>query len=174
MFVESSQPQAVAATLPFIIRQRFSDVVVSGIASLEGIRSESVADQRSTAWLLGLFAALGLLLGVAGVHGVISHRAAQRTREIGIRMVMGATAGRVVGIVVRETLLASLAGCAVGIAGAFGLSRFLRSLLFGVTAHDTVTFAIFPAVLLAAAVLAAAIPAWRASRIDPAFTLREE
>jgi ABC-type antimicrobial peptide transport system permease subunit len=174
MFVESSQPQAVAATLPFTVRQRFSDVVISGIASLEGLRSESVADQRSTAWLLGLFAALGLLLGVAGVHGVISHRAAQRTREIGIRMVMGATAGRVVGIVVRETLLASLAGCAAGIAGAFGLSRFLRSLLFGVTAHDTVTFAIFPAVLLAAAVLAAAIPAWRASRIDPAFTLREE
>jgi predicted permease len=174
MFVESSQPQALAATLPFTVRQRFSDVVISGIASLEGIRSESVADQRSTAWLLGLFAALGLSLGVAGVHGVISHRAAQRTREIGIRMVMGATAGRVVGIVVRETLLASLAGCAAGIAGAFGLSRFLRSLLFGVTAHDTVAFAIFPAVLLAAAVLAAAIPAWRASRIDPAFTLREE
>jgi ABC-type antimicrobial peptide transport system permease subunit len=133
-----------------------------------------VADQRSTAWLLGLFAALGLLLGVAGVYGVISHRAAQRTREIGIRMVMGATPGRVVGMVVRETLLVALLGCAAGIVGAFGLSRFLQSLLFGVTAHDRIAFAVFPTILLAAAVLAAAIPAWRASRADPTLTLREE
>jgi predicted permease len=174
VFVESSQSQAVAATLPLTVRRRFPDIVVSGISSLEGIRSESVADQRSTAWLLGLFAALGLLLGVAGVHGVISHRAAQRTREIGIRIAMGATAGQVVGMVVRETLLVAFAGCAAGIAGAFVLSRFLQSLLFGVTAHDPVAFAIFPAVLLAVAVLAATIPAWRASRIDPTLTLREE
>ena len=174
MFVASSNPQSVAAALPLTVRRRFSDVVVSHIASLEGIRSGSVADQRSTARLLALFAALGLLLGVAGVHGVISNRTAQRTREIGIRIVMGATAGRVVGLVVGETLLVSFAGCAAGIAGAFGLSRFLQSLLFGVTAHDTVAFAIFPAALLAAAALAAAIPAWRASRIDPALTLREE
>ena len=174
MFIESTRPQAVAGALSFTIRRRFSDVAASRVASLDGIRSESVADQRSTAWLLGLFAALGLLLGVAGVHGVIAHRAAQRTREIGIRMVMGATAGRLTGMVVRETLMVSFAGCAAGIAGALGLSRFLGSLLFGVTAHDAFAFAIFPAVLLAAAVVAAAIPAWRASRIDPAFTLREE
>jgi ABC-type antimicrobial peptide transport system permease subunit len=77
-------------------------------------------------------------------------------------------------MVVREMLLVSFAGCAAGIAAAFGLSRFLQSLLFGVTAHDTVAFAIFPAVLLAVAMLAATIPAWRASRIDPALTLREE
>jgi predicted permease len=174
LFVESSQPQAVVTALPFTIRRRFSDVVISRIASLERIRSESVTDQRSTAWLLGLFAALGLLLGVAGVHGVISHRAAQRTREIGIRMALGATAGKVVGMVVRETLLVSFAGCAAGIAAAFGLSRFLQSLLFGVTAHDPVAYAVFPVVLLAVAALAATVPAWRASRIDPALTLREE
>jgi predicted permease len=174
MFVESSQLQAVVTTLPFAVRRRFSDVVISGISSLERIRFESVTDQRSTAWLLGLFAALGLSLGVAGVHGVIAHRAAQRTREIGIRMAMGATTPKVVVMVVREMLLVSFAGCAAGIAAALGLSRFLQSLLFGVTAHDTVAFAIFPAVLLAVAMLAATIPAWRASRIDPALTLREE
>lgn len=174
MFLESSRPQAVAGALPFAVRQLFVDVVVSRIASLEGIRSESLTDQRSTAWLLGLFAALGLSLGLAGVHGVISHRAAQRTREIGIRMAMGATAGKIVGMVVRETLLVSFAGCATGIAAALGMSGLLRSLLFGVTVHDTFAFVIFPAVLLAAAVLAATIPAWRASRIDPAFTLRDE
>jgi predicted permease len=174
IFVESSQPQAVAATLPFAVRRRFSDVVVSRIASLEGIRSESMTDQRSTASLLGLLAALGLSLGVVGVHGVISHRAAQRTREIGIRMAMGATAAKVVGMVVWETLLVSFAGCVAGAAAALGLSRFLQSLLFGITAHDTVAFAIFPAILLAVAVLAATIPAWRASHVDPTLTLREE
>jgi ABC-type antimicrobial peptide transport system permease subunit len=133
-----------------------------------------VADQRSTAWLLALFAALGLTLGIAGVHGVISHRAAQRTREIGIRMAMGASAGSVVGMVLRETFRVSVVGALAGAAAAYGLSRYLQSLLFGVTAHDAVTFVLCPAVLLSAAVLAAAIPGWRASRTDPALTLREE
>jgi ABC-type antimicrobial peptide transport system permease subunit len=77
-------------------------------------------------------------------------------------------------MVVRETLLVSFTGCAAGAAAAFGLSRFLQSLLFGVTAHDPVAFAVFPAVLLGAAALAATVPACRASRIDPALTLREE
>ena len=82
--------------------------------------------------------------------------------------------GKVVGMVVRETLLVSVAGCAAGMAAAAVLSRFLQSLLFGVTPHDTVSFGVFPAILLIAAVLAAAIPAWRAARIDPALTLRDE
>ncbi len=173
MYIHSSQPQGAAA-LVSAVRKRFPDVVVSGITSLKGIRSESVADQRSTAWLLALFAGLGLVLGVAGVHGVISHRAAQRRREIGIRMALGASAGRVVGMVLQETAIVSLAGASAGVAAALGLSRFLRSLLFGVTSHDALTFVVCPAVLLLAALLAAAAPGLRASRTDPALTLREE
>lgn len=174
MLVESAQPQATATGIPAAVQQRFSGVVVSRVASLQGLRSESVADQRSTAWLLALFAGLGLVLGVAGVYGVISHRVAQRTREIGIRIALGASASGVLGMVLRETLLVSLAGCAAGVAAAFGLSRFLRSLLFGVTTHDTLAYAICPIVLLTAALLAAALPGFRASRTDPAVTLREE
>jgi predicted lysophospholipase L1 biosynthesis ABC-type transport system permease subunit len=174
LLIDSAQPQSAIAAVPLAIRRRYPDVVVSQTELLEGLRSDSVADQRSSAWLLGFFAALGLLLGVAGVYGVIAHRAAQRRREIGIRMVMGATAGRVLRMVVRETLLVALIGCGLGILGALALSRYLESLLFEVTAHDPAAFAIFPGVLLAAAVLAAAIPGWRASRIDPAMTLREE
>jgi ABC-type antimicrobial peptide transport system permease subunit len=124
--------------------------------------------------LLGLFAVLGLLLGIAGVYGVISHRAQQRTREMGIRLALGASANQVVGMVLQETLLVSFLGAATGVLAAFGLSRFLSSLLFGVTARDVTTLTICPLVLLTAALLAAAVPAQRASRTDPALTLREE
>ena len=174
IFVESAQPQAILGTLMAAVRQRFPDVVVSRVQSLEQVRKESLTEQRSTAWLLALLAGLGLVLGVAGVYGVISHRASQRTREIGIRMVLGSSAARVVGMVLRETFVVSLLGAAAGVAAAYGLSQFLSSLLFGVTTHDTVAFVACPSILLAAAVLAAAVPAVRASRADAAMTLREE
>ena len=174
MLVQSMAPEATMLTLQAAIQHRFSDVVVSRVAPLEGIRSESIVDQRSSAWLLALVAALGLALGIIGVHGFISHRAAQRTREIGIRIAMGATTGAVVRMVIREALLVSLAGCIIGVAVAFGLSRFLQSLLFGITQHDTAAFAVFPAILFTAALLAAAILGWRAAQTDPAVTLRQE
>lgn len=174
MFVESAQPGATASSMAAAVRQHFRDVVVSRVATLEQIRTESLTEQRSTAWLLALLAALGLVLGVAGVHGVISHRASQRTREIGIRMAMGASAARVVGMVLRETLLVSMAGSMAGVAAAYAMSRYLGSLLFGVSTHDALAFVVCPAVLLFAAILAAAIPAARASRTDAAMTLRAE
>jgi predicted permease len=174
MFVESAQPAATRLALAGRVRELFSDVVVFHVTTLEEIRSESVADQRSIAWLLALLAGLGLILGLVGVYGVISHRAAQRTREIGIRMALGANAGKVIRMVLRETLLVSVAGIGAGVAAGMGLSRFLSSVLFGVTGHDAFTLVIFPAALLAAALLAAAVPGVRASRTDPAVTLREE
>jgi putative ABC transport system permease protein len=174
IFVESAQPGPTAAALPATVRDRLTGVVVSGVASLERIRSESVADQRSTGWLLGLFAALGLLLGVAGVYGVIAHRVAQRTREMGIRIALGASAARVAGMVLVETLAVAVAGCLAGVAVAFALSRWLRSLLFGITTHDVVAFTVSPTLLLLAALLAAAIPGIRAARTDPSVTLRHE
>ena len=174
MFLDSAQPQATVAGLGAALRGRFPDVVVTGAATLSQVRTESLADQRSTAWLLALLAALGLMLGVAGVYGVISHRASQRTREIGIRMALGASAVRVVGMVLSETVAVSLLGAAAGVAAAYGLSRFLSSLLFGVTTHDPLAFVLCPVILLLAAVLAAVIPASRVSRTDAAMTLRQE
>jgi len=171
LFAESPQARV---TWPVLLRQRFPDIAVTRIKSLGAIRTESVSDRRSTAWLLGLFAVLGLLLGVAGVYGVISHRAQQRTREMGIRLALGASAQQVVGMVLQESLLVSTLGAASGVVAAFGLSRFLSSLLFGVTAHDAITLTFCPLALLMAALLAAALPAQRAARTDPALTLREE
>ncbi len=171
--IESSDPSA-AASLPQWVRSSHDGVVASRVQTLDAIRSESVTDQRSTAWLLALFAAIGLLLGIAGVHGVVSHRIGQQTREIGIRIALGARVGRIVWTVIRQTGLASAAGLASGIAAAFGLSRFLRSLMFGVTEHDALIFAGCPIVLLLTAVAAATWPAMRAARVDPAVTLREQ
>ena len=173
LFLESAQSPTVAA-LTAAVRQHFPDVVLAHIQPLEAIRDDSIADQRSTAWLLTLFALLGLMLGVAGVYGVISHRAVQRTREIGIRLALGASASSVMGMVLQETLLISCVGIAAGAAMAFWLSRFLQSLLFGVTTHDQLTLTLCPAILLLAALLAAALPGWRASHIDPCLTLREQ
>jgi ABC-type antimicrobial peptide transport system permease subunit len=162
------------AALQVALRQRFPDVVMSGMTSLEGVRGASFAYQRSTAWLLSLLAGLGLLLGIVGVYGVLTQRAAQRTREIGIRMALGATSRRITGVVLREALVVAAIGSAVGVVAAAGLSRFLRALLFGIAEHDTVAFLGGPAVLIATALLAAVIPGLRASRVDPALTLRAE
>lgn len=174
LFVQSTQPDFVKQSLAKVIRGHYPDIAVSRILSLNEVRGESVADQRSTTWLLLLFASLGLLLGMAGVHGVVSHRATQRTREIGIRMALGATQAGIAGLILKETLFVALTGGAAGLAGAYAGSRLLRSLLFGVTAHDPIAFALGPLALLAAAAAGAAIPGLRAARTDPAVTLRSE
>ena len=172
--VESTQPQSVPAAFAATLGDNFAGVTLSRLQTLEETRSDSVAAERSTALLLATFAALGLLLGVAGVYGVIAHRAAQRTREIGIRLALGASAAHVITLVVHETLFASLAGCTAGVGAAFALSHLLASLLFGITNHDPVAFVTAPVVLLLAAFLAALLPGLRASRVDPALTLRQE
>jgi ABC-type antimicrobial peptide transport system permease subunit len=113
-------PRSIAATtLRGAVRAHFPDVIVSHLESLAAIRSESVSNQRSTASLLALLAGLGLLLGVAGVYGVIAHRAQRRTREMGIRLALGASAGQVIGMVPWETLLVPAAGRIAGVAAAF-------------------------------------------------------
>jgi hypothetical protein len=174
VFLNAAEPQSVERALAPVLREQFPDLAVTRIGSLDKIRAESVADQRSTTWLLLLFAGLGLLLGVIGVHGVVAHRASQRTREIGIRMALGATRPGVVGMVLRETLWAALLGCAGGTAAAFLVSRYLESLLFGITAHDPIAFTLAPLALLATALVSAVMPGLRAARIDPASTLRVE
>lgn len=172
--IESTQPGQTASALPAAIRAAHPGVVVSKIARLEDIRAESTVEEKSTATLLAVMAALGLTLGIAGVYSVISHRSAQRTKEIGIRMALGATRNSILNLVVRETALVALAGTAAGLAAGWSLTAYLRSLLFGVATHDAATFLACPIVLLLAALLASAIPASRASRLDPVSTLRQD
>jgi ABC-type antimicrobial peptide transport system permease subunit len=123
---------------------------------------------------LASFAVLALLLAAIGVYGVISYAVLQRTREIGIRIALGATGAKVLQLLVGQQLTLITVGGGLGLALAFALSRTLQSLLFGVGARDLMTFVQSWAVLTVVAVLASAAPAWRATRCDPNLALRYE
>lgn len=124
--------------------------------------------------LLGIFAALALLLAAVGIYGVISYTVAQRTREIGIRMVLGAGQADVLKVVVAQAMRPVLAGLAIGLAASFGLTRLMAGMLYGVNAGDPVTFIGVALVLAAVALVATLVPARRAIGIAPVAALRHE
>jgi putative ABC transport system permease protein len=124
--------------------------------------------------LLAVFAGLALLLASIGIYGVISYSTSRRTREIGIRMALGAARQDVLRLVIAEGLVLTLVGLGIGLAGALALTRFLKSLLFGVPANDPATFAAVSVVLLCVGIAACLIPAMRAMRVDPMVALRYE
>lgn len=149
-------------------------LAVFGVEPLQLTLSRSIGQRRFTMLLLGLFAGVALLLAAVGIHGVLSYGVSQRSREIGIRMALGARATDVVTAIVREGLGLAAIGLALGLAGAFALTRFLSTQLFGVAPTDPATFAAVAALLAAVALAATLAPARRASLVDPIVTLRSE
>jgi putative ABC transport system permease protein len=151
---------------------------VNDVRLMEEVVSRSLGRQRFAALLLGGLALLALLLAGVGIYGVLSYLVTQRTREIGVRMALGASARNVLGMIVRQGFLSVIIGVAIGVAGAFALARFLggqiAGLLAGGSATDPVTFVLAPAVLAAVALLASVIPAHRASQLDPLIALRRD
>jgi ABC-type antimicrobial peptide transport system permease subunit len=136
--------------------------------------SKSLAARRLNLWLLGIFAGIALVLSAAGLYGVISYLVAQRTREIGVRIALGAQTRDVVGMVMGQGARLTAVGIALGLLGALAFTRVLASLLDGVSARDPLTFAGVAALLAAVALLATWLPARRAARVDPMTAIRNE
>ena len=134
--------------------------------------SQSASVPRSLAWLVGGFAFIALVLAAAGIYGVVSHGVLRRTRELGVRLAIGATPASVAWLVVRSSLAQVGAGTAVGLAASWVLARWIASLLYGVGSHDAVSFLLPPVTLVGATLVASLLPMLRAARIDPATSLR--
>jgi putative ABC transport system permease protein len=167
-------PLGLAAAIRDRIRQVDPDVPASSIRTMEDRLSASLAQPRLQAVVLGTFAGLALLLAGVGIYGVMSYAARQRTREIGIRMAIGASSRAILTLLLGRGLLMVAAGLAAGLLGAAALTRALRTLLFGVSTSDPLVFAGVTAVLATVAMVAAWVPARRATRLEPVVALREE
>jgi predicted permease len=150
------------------------DVVVYGIRTMQERLHDSLARQRFSSTMLGVFAAFALLLAAVGLYGVMSHLVTQSTHDIGVLVALGARPGNIIKLVVRQGMQLAGVGIAVGVVGAAALTHVMTSLLFGVSTTDVFTFGTVPALLAAVAFAATVIPAWRATRVDPMVALREE
>jgi putative ABC transport system permease protein len=144
------------------------------IKTFEQRVSDSVAPRRYLVSLMSLFSLVALALAATGIYGVLSYLVAQRTREIGIRMALGATAGAVLSLTLKRGMALILVGTAIGLAGAFALTRLIKTLLFGVSATDPATFALMASLLVVVALIASYIPARRATKVDPMVALRHD
>ncbi len=169
-----SDPTRLLPAVRSVVRSVDRDQPIENIATMENMISESVARLRFHTLVVRTFAGLALVLAAVGIYGVISYSVRQRTHEIGVRIALGATTGRVLFSVVGEACLLALAGVALGLAGAFGATRVLSKFLFGVKPTDPLTFAVVSLVLIAVALAAGYIPARRASNVDPMVALRYE
>ena len=163
---------SLATAAPEAARETDPNVTIFDVQTLRGILDHSLGARRAYTWLFGAFAVIALLLAVAGLYSVISYTVVQRTREIGIRMALGAQPRQVLGDVLRGATLLAAAGSAMGLAGAWFASRLLSSLLAGVSGHDPQTYVAVIALLAAAVLVAAILPARRAASVDPIQALK--
>ena len=174
VFRSAGDPAAVMSAIRREVQALDPQLPLFRVTTLRTALSNTLQQPRFQATLLGGFAAIALLLASIGIYGVTSHAVSQRTQEVGIRMAMGAQRSTVRALMLRQHVTPALAGVAIGLAGAFGLSRFLASLLYGIRAVDPLTYAAVTLALIAVAVAACWIPASRAMRVDPLVALRAD
>jgi putative ABC transport system permease protein len=167
-------PMALADEVKKTVQELDANLPVNDIRTLEEVVAESIAQPRFYMLLLAVFAVVALVLAAIGIFGVMSYTVSQRTREIGIRMALGAQGGNVVGMVVRQAMLLAVVGLALGVTAALALSRTMTTLLFDMSPTDPITFAAVVGVLASVASLASYLPARRAALVDPIEALRAE
>jgi putative ABC transport system permease protein len=165
---------AIAPAVRHVFRELDPELALANVNSLLRWRSLRTAGIRFIAGLIAAFAGIGLFLAAIGLYGVMAYSVTQRTREIGVRMALGATGRQVMGMTLRNASLLAGIGIAIGLVAAFGLGKLLVTSLFGVVQLDPVTFAVFAGVLALVALVAAAVPARRAMGVDPITALRAE
>ena len=164
-------PMLLASSVRGAVRSVDPDLLVNDIQSLDDRVTQNIARPRLSVLLLGGFSAIALLLAAIGIYGVMAYTVAQRTREIGVRMALGADPHKVKQLVVRQGMRPALIGVVVGLVAAFAATRLIASLLFGVSAVDPVTFVLVPVFLIGVALLATYLPARRATRVPPTVAL---
>jgi putative ABC transport system permease protein len=167
-------PLALAGAVRGEIRALDRSAPVTAVSTVDAQIGESLAIRRFQAWLLAMFSMLAVLLAAVGVFGLMAQLVTRRTPEIGVRMALGASPGDVLAMVLRQGALLAAAGGLVGLLGAFLLARGLRSLLFGVGAADPISYVGAAVIMGLSVLIACAVPAWRAARIDPTLALRQE
>jgi putative ABC transport system permease protein len=167
-------PAGLSPEIRRIVAEVDRSAPVSEVKTMEHIVAEAVTQPRFNLFLLGLFGGIALLLSAAGIYGVTAYAVTQRTREFGIRMALGAQVADVLRMILGQGMLLIGAGVVIGLGASFALTRLLKSLLFGVSVTDPLTFAAIAVVLMFVALLACYIPARRATKVDPLVALRYE
>ncbi len=170
----STDPASLVASIRDAIRAVDGTLPIYSVRTMDQYLDLSLARQRFTALLLVIFAGIALAVATVGTYGVMAYMVGQGAREIGIRIALGASRGRIVALVLGQGALLAGAGIGLGLGLAFVASRFLASLLFGIGARDPLTFASIAGLLLAVSLLAGYVPARRAARVDPVVSLRYE
>ena len=167
-------PLQEAKLMRDVVHKVDAETAIDQVKTLQQAVDDSVASPRETTWLLGVFAVLALVITAAGLTGVMALAVTQRTREIGIRIALGATRVRILTMMMRQALTLIVLGLAVGLAGALMLNRVITSLLFATPGVDPVTFAVVACLLTLVGAAACLIPSLTATGIDPTLTLRKE
>ncbi|MBM3790147.1 MAG: FtsX-like permease family protein, partial [Acidobacteria bacterium] len=168
----ATDPVAFVPTLRSLVREQDAALALESVLTMGDRVWSSLEEPRLYALLLGGFAVFALGIAGVGLFGVLSYSVAQRTREIGVRTALGATPAAIIGLVVRQGLAITAGGAAAGWVASYWLANLIGAFLYGVPAHDTLSFAAVPLVLLFAALTACAVPARRAARVDPQRALR--
>ena len=174
MIRTNSDPEAFTGVLGSEVAALDPNLPLSSIRTMDKHLGISLLPARLTGAALGVFGILGLLLASVGMYGLMAYSVSQRTREIGIRMAVGATAQDVIRLVMRQGLTLVLIGTVIGLCGAYAASRLLAGVLYGDNSLDLMTFTLVPVVLIGVAALATFAPARRAATVDPAITLRTD